>query len=101
MGSCFKLKQLSHKCTFSIVEKPTDQQVLWKDGQMDSYSRYLEDEEEDIKWEGVWKQFLAHLSVINMEKEQHGLASPPTSRMLSCFLGRVKKPLARRDTEHR
>lgn len=62
--------------------------------------RYLE-EEKDIKWERVWKQFLPHLSVINMEKEQHGSASPPTSRMLPCFLGRVKKPLANRDTEHR
>lgn len=60
----------------------------------------MEDEEE-IKWEGVCKQFLAHLSVINMEKEQHGSASPPTSRMLSCFPGILKRPLAKRDTEHR
>lgn len=68
----------------------TDQQVL--EGQADGL-RGLEDEDEKekIKWEGVWKQFLAHLSVINMEKEQRGSASPPTSRMLSCFLGRVKK----------
>lgn len=64
-------------------------------------ARWLEDEEEDIKWEGVWKQFLAHLSVINMEKEQCGSASPPTSRMLSRFLGRARRPLAKRDAKHR
>lgn len=44
-----------------------------------------------MKWEGVWKRFLAHLSVINMEKEQHSSASPPTCRMLPCFLGREEK----------
>lgn len=85
-----------------IVEKPSDQQVLQKDGQMDGWmDRQLEDEEQDIQWEGVWKQFLPHLSVINMEKEQCGSANPPTSRMLFCFLGRVKKPRAKTDTEHR
>lgn len=62
-------------------EKSSDQQVLWKDAQMAG----------KIKWEGLQKKFLPHLSVINMEKEQHGSASPPTNRMLSCFLGIVKK----------
>ena len=81
---CLKMKYCC-KCTYSSLYNFTDQQVLWENGQMD---RYLEDEE--IKWEGVWKQFLAHLSVINMEKEQCGSAKPPTSRMLSCFFGRVK-----------
>lgn len=37
------------------------------------------------KWEGVWKRLLPHLPVINMEEEQLGSASPPTSRMLACF----------------